>query len=44
MIFGVNLDTSKSEKTAEGLKDFRAKNWDNNISREQAYKKYLNIY
>ncbi|MBS3136495.1 hypothetical protein J4401_06075 [Candidatus Woesearchaeota archaeon] len=44
MIFGVHLDKDVAEKTSEGLKEFRQKNWDTKISQNDVYKKYLNLY
>lgn len=44
MICGLNLDNAKADKTSSGLKEFRKNNWDAKSGRNDAYKKYLNIY
>lgn len=44
MIFGMKLESSKVNKTSIGLKEFRKKNWNEKMERDEAYKKYLNLY
>ena len=42
--YGIKVTPELNDKTLKGLKDFRAKNWDNSVSKEEAYKKYLRLY
>jgi len=42
MIYGVKVSEKQNKKTLKTIKDFRSKNWDKNLSRKKAYKKYLN--
>ena len=44
MLFGTQVTTKQNEKTLNDLNEFRAKNWDKSINKEEAYKKYLNLY
>lgn len=36
------LNSQTNDKTLKGLKEFREKNWDKKLSRDKAYKKYIN--
>ena len=44
MLFGTQVTQKQNEKTLNDLNEFRAKNWDKSINKEEAYKKYLNLY
>jgi hypothetical protein len=44
MIYGSTVDSKIAKKTERGLKEFRDKNWDSSLPRDEAYKKYLNLY
>lgn len=44
MIYGSSINPSKAKKTLTGLKKFRKENWDTKLVRNEAYKKYLNLY
>ncbi len=43
VIYGLNIESSELNKTLSGLSEFRKKNWDNKLSRNEAYKKYLTL-
>jgi len=44
LIYGTKATPEQSQKTLKALQEFRAKNWDNTVSRKEAYKKYVNLY
>ncbi len=44
MLYDSKVSAKQNKKTLKELKEFRAKNWNSNSSREEAYKKYLNLY
>ncbi|MDP3765990.1 MAG: hypothetical protein Q8R04_05750 [Nanoarchaeota archaeon] len=44
MLYDSKISRKQNEKTMKELKEFRAKNWDGKLSRNEAYKKYLNLY
>jgi hypothetical protein len=44
MLYDSKVSKKRNEKTLKELKEFRAKNWDDKLSRNEAYKKYLNLY
>lgn len=44
VIYDLKVSTNQNKKSLKELKKFRAKKWDSKISRDEAYKKYLNLY
>jgi len=44
LIYGTKVSTEQSQQTLKALQDFRAKHWDNSVSRKEAYKKYVDLY
>ena len=44
VLYDLKVSPKQSKKSLKELKKFRAKNWDSKISRDEAYKKYLNLY
>jgi polyphosphate kinase len=44
MIYSLNMDKNKENKTLKGLKEFRNKNWDSKLSKSEAYEEYMNLY
>ena len=44
LLYDSKVSTKQNKKTLKELKKFRAKHWDSKISRDEAYKKYLNLY
>ena len=44
MLYDSKVSAKQNKKTLKDLKEFRAKNWDRKVSRDEAYKKYLNLY
>ena len=44
LIYATKISEQQNTKTLKALEEFRSKNWDKNVSREEAYKKYLNMY
>ena len=44
MLYGTKVTPKQNKTTIKSLKDFRTKNWDSKVSRNEAYKKYLKHY
>ena len=44
MIYGLKVTSEQNQHTLKALHSFRAKNWDNSMSRKEAYKKYITLY
>jgi len=44
LIYGAKVTPEQSRKTLKVLQEFREKNWDNTVSRKEAYQKYINLY
>lgn len=38
------VNEEQMAKTLAGLKKFREANWDKSLNRDEAYKKYINLY
>jgi hypothetical protein len=44
MLLNMELTNKQKNKAQSGLKVFRSKNWDSKLSKEDAYKNYINNY
>jgi len=44
LIYGTKITSEQNQRTLKALQDFRNKNWDESISKKEAYKKYLNQF
>ena len=44
ILFATQISPKQNEKTLKDLKEFRSNNWDKSLEKEEAYKKYLNLY
>lgn len=44
MIYDLKVTPEQKKKTLANLREFREKNWDNTVSRKEAYEKYVNLY
>lgn len=44
LIYGLKVTPEQNQQTLKALHKFRAKNWDNSVSRKEAYKKYMALY
>lgn len=43
-LYDSKVSDKQNKKTLKVLKGFRSKNWDGKAGRDEAYKKYLNLY
>ncbi|MBS3139340.1 hypothetical protein J4207_06575 [Candidatus Woesearchaeota archaeon] len=43
LIYGTKITEEQNTKTLRALQDFRSKSWNKNVSRNEAYKQYLNM-
>ncbi len=43
-IYESNVSKKQNEMTITCLKEFRTKNWNKKLSREEAYKNYMSLY
>ncbi|MFH1972089.1 MAG: hypothetical protein ABIJ18_01285 [archaeon] len=41
MIYATKVSEEQNKKTLKALKEFRDKNWDKTLSRDEAYEKYI---
>ncbi len=44
MLFGIHVSPKQDERTIKGLKKFRSDNWNKEVSRTEAYKRYIDSY
>lgn len=44
LLYATKISEKQNKKTLKALKEFRAKNWDKKLTREEAYNKYVNLY
>jgi len=44
LIYDQKVTAEQKNKTLKALQDFRSKNWNKNIDRNEAYEKYLKAY
>lgn len=44
MIYGTKISKEQNQRTLKALEKFRSENWDDSISKKEAYKKYLNQF
>lgn len=44
MIYGTKIKPQVMKKVQVGLNEFRNKNWNKKLNRNQAYKEYLGLY
>lgn len=44
MLFATQISPKQNEKTLKDINEFRTRNWDKNLGKEEAYKKYLKLY
>ena len=44
MMYDLKVTTEQKKKTLAHLQGFREKNWDKNVSRKEAYEKYVSLY
>ncbi len=44
LIYGTQVTKDQNIKTLKALEDIRSKNWDKNVTPEEAYQRYLNLY
>ncbi len=44
MIYDLKVTPEQKKKTLADLREFREKNWDNTVSRKEAYEKYTHLY
>ncbi|MDP3734656.1 MAG: hypothetical protein Q8R37_05495 [Nanoarchaeota archaeon] len=44
LIYGTKVTSEQNTKTLKALQEFRSKNWNKNVRKNEAYKQYLNTY
>ena len=44
MLFDLQVTSKQNKKILKGLKEFRLKNWDTKLTKDEAYNNYINLY